>query len=155
MAVDVSIRPAEINDADTIVEFNIRLAQETEDKELNRQTLTQGVQGLLANPDRGRYFVAVHDGKVVGQLMHTHEWSDWRNGDIWWLQSVYVHRDFRRQGIFKLLLNHLTDLARNDTGVVGLRLYVERDNSAAQSTYVDLGFADPGYKVYEVEFKNS
>lgn len=155
MAVDFTIRGAELTDARTIVEFNINLAKETEDKDLDPAILDPGVRELLSNPHRGRYFVAVHEGKVIGQLMHTYEWSDWRNGEIWWLQSVYVHLDFRRQGIFKQLLEHLAQLAKANTNVVGLRLYVENDNSAAQSTYIDLGFTDPGYKVFETVFNDS
>ena len=152
MSFQFLIRPADLGDLDAIVEFNVRLARETEHRELDRSTLNEGVRRLLQNPNCGRYFVAVHEETVVGQVMHTHEWSDWRNGDIWWLQSVYVHPDFRRQGIFRQLLNHVAQAARNSRNAVAIRLYVERDNNAAQATYTELGFEDPGYKVFEIEF---
>ena len=92
---EITIRDATIDDADTIAEFNCRLALESEDKSLDPETVRAGVKALLSAARRGRYFVACRsDGMIVGQLMHTFEWSDWRNGDIWWLQSVYVHADF-------------------------------------------------------------
>ena len=146
------IRPAETGDLETIVEFNFQLAHETESRQLYRSTLTDGVRQLMLKPERGRYYVAVHDGAVVGQVMHTHEWSDWRNGDIWWLQSVYVHPDFRRRGAFRQMFEHVTQIARDSEDVVAIRLYMERDNNGAQATYTDLGFKDPGYKVFEIEF---
>lgn len=148
-----TIRAATIEDAATIADYNCRLAAETESKQLNPETVRQGVDGMLRNQHRGRYLVAcTDDGQVVGQLMHTLEWSDWRNGDIWWLQSVYVHADFRRQGIFRMLLLHLEQIAEASPGVVGLRLYVENENSRAQSTYNSLGFVDPQYRVMERMF---
>lgn len=143
------IRPAEINDAGTIADFNCRLAAESENKTLDPETVKRGVHALLQVPSRGRYFVAETDGEIVGQIMHTFEWSDWRNGDIWWIQSVYVHSDFRRRGVFRALSNHLEELARQSSGVVGIRLYVERDNQRAQQTYSSLGFDHPGYLVME------
>lgn len=150
----ISIRDAILSDCETIAEFNIRLANETEDKQLDRATITAGVRRMLEDQSKGRYFVAVTpEDRVVGQVMFTCEWSDWRNGDFWWLQSVYVDREFRRQGIFRMLLNHLRSAARSSEDVVGLRLYVEKDNQAAKKTYAELGFDDPGYEVFEVEFE--
>ncbi|MHC4877686.1 MAG: GNAT family N-acetyltransferase [Planctomycetota bacterium] len=145
----IRIRPANINDATTIASFNCRLASETESKTLDAETVEQGVRALLQAPARGRYFVAETGEQIVGQLMHTFEWSDWRNGDIWWIQSVYVHSDFRRQGVFRALSRHLEELARETPGVVGIRLYVERENGRAQQTYSSLGFEQPGYLVME------
>ena len=98
---EFSIRPAQPDDWPVVVDFNSRLAEESEGKVLDRAHLVPGVQALLADPAKGRYFVAEKDGQIIGQLMHTREWSDWRNGDIWWLQSVYVHPDYRRQGVFR------------------------------------------------------
>lgn len=154
MSEDVfTIRPASVEDSEVITDFNCRLASETEDKQLDPETVRLGVQGLLNDARRGRYFVAcTGDGRIAGQLMHTFEWSDWRNGDIWWLQSVYVHSDFRRQGIFRMLLQHLEQLAEATPDVVGLRLYVENENNRAQATYDSLGFADPQYRVMERMF---
>ena len=148
----VRIRPAEISDAETIADFNCQLAGETEDKALDAETVRHGVQALLEMPSRGRYFVAEIDGQIVGQIMHTFEWSDWRNGDIWWIQSVFVHSDFRRRGVFSLLSNHLERLARQTPGVVGIRLYVENENGRAQQTYSSLGYDQAGYLVMERMF---
>lgn len=148
----VRIRPAEIADAAVIANFNCQLASETEGKTLDDDTVRQGVQTLLEMPSRGRYFVAEIDGQVVGQIMHTFEWSDWRNGDIWWIQSVFVHSDFRRRGVFSSLSNHLEELARQTSGVVGIRLYVENENGRAQQTYSSLGYDQAGYLVMERMF---
>lgn len=151
--IEITIRDATPSDASTIAEFNCRLASESEDKQLDPETVGKGVDALLMDTRRGRYFVACSaDGKVIGQLMHTFEWSDWRNGDIWWLQSVYVHADFRRQGVFRKLNQHLEQLAESTPGVVGLRLYVENENARAQETYRSLSFTEPGYRVMERMF---
>ncbi len=136
-------------DAAIIAEFNRRLADETEGKTLNESVLSAGVAAVLADPSRGLYFVAERDGAVVGQLMITTEWSDWRNGWIWWIQSVYVHKDARRQGVFRALYEHVEAVARADAQVVGLRLYVEHDNHTAQQTYLGLGMERTGYLVLE------
>ena len=149
---NLEIRPAREDDWPTIADFNIRLAAESEDKSLDPTTVEAGVRALLSDPRKGRYFMACVDDRIVGQLMHTFEWSDWRNGDIWWLQSVYVHPDFRRQGVFRSLNAHLEQLASETPGVVGLRLYVENQNERAQQTYLSLGMAAPGYRVMEQFF---
>jgi len=148
-ATDLVIRPATASDWPVVVDFNCRLAEESEGKVLDRAHIVPGVQALLADASKGRYFLAERDGQVVGQLMHTHEWSDWRNGDIWWLQSVYVHPDHRRQGVFRALFEHLQSEAKSNPGVVGLRLYVEQDNTRAHATYANLGFEPGGYFVLE------
>ena len=146
------IRPAAESDWETIAEFNRKLAEETEPHSLDRETVEAGVKAVLADQQKGRYFVAVLQGRIVGQLMHTREWSDWRNGEVWWLQSVYVDADLRRQGIFAALYQHLKRLAEAEPAVVGLRLYVERENERAQSTYRKLGFESAGYLVMERMF---
>jgi GNAT superfamily N-acetyltransferase len=145
----VSIRRAVPADADTIVDFNDRLAWESEGKRLDRERLAPGVARVLSDPSLGAYFVAVDDGRIIGQVMTTFEWSDWRNGMIWWIQSVYVEPDHRRQGVFQRLFAHLDTLARADTHVVGLRLYVESQNLSAQATYRKMGLRDAGYFVME------
>lgn len=145
----MQIRPATPEDVECIVEYNLRLAIESENKILDRDTLRQGVLALLRDPTKGRYFVAVHNGQVIGQLMHTREWSDWRNGDIWWLQSVYVAENYRRKGVFRRLYHHLWDEAQSSSDVVGLRLYVEVENFAAHETYRNMGLTQPGYFVME------
>ena len=145
---EFAIRRATDGDLETIVDFNARLAEESEGLLLDRATLRNGVQGVLSHTARGSYYVA-YDGGIVGQMMHTREWSDWRNGDIWWIQSVYVHPDHRRRGVCRSLYAHLKGLAAADPDVVGLRLYVERGNAAAQATYAGLGMQHAGYLVMQ------
>ena len=145
---EFAIQRATDGDLETIVDFNARLAEEIEGLLLDRATLRNGVQGVLSRAARGSYYVAC-DGGIVGQMMHTCEWSDWRNGDIWWIQSVYVHPDYRRRGVCRALYAHLRGLAASDPGVVGLRLYVERENATAQATYARLGMQGAGYLVMQ------
>lgn len=146
---DYEIRPAHSGDWREIVEFNQRLAEETEGLWLDRGTLECGVRAALADPGKARYYVADRGGVLLGQIMHTWEWSDWRNGYFWWLQSVYVRRDARGQGVFRRLFEHVRTLARNDPEVVGIRLYVEHHNHAARNVYARLGLQPAGYEVLE------
>ena len=148
----IQIREGRPEDVAIIAEYNQRMALETEGKELDSATVSQGVTQGLLQPDKCRYFVAESRNQVVGQAMVTYEWSDWRNGDLWWIQSVYVHPDHRRQGVFTKLYQHIETLARNDARVRGLRLYVEEDNAAGQTVYKKLGMSHAGYHVYEREF---
>jgi GNAT superfamily N-acetyltransferase len=143
------IRDALPKDREAIIDFNACLALETESKTLDLAVLGQGVDLALADPDRLRYWVAELDGQAVGQTAITREWSDWRNGWLWWLQSVYIKPDFRGLGIFRALYGHIRQqaLARGD--VIGIRLYVERENLRAQETYRALGLVPGGYHVYE------
>lgn len=145
----VSIRLATPADEDIVAEFNRRLAAESENKQLDPETVRLGVREILGNPRRGRYFVACVGERVVGQMMHTFEWSDWRNGEIWWLQSVYVHPDFRRRGVFGALLGHIQSEAACSPHVVGLRLYVEEHNAVARAAYERSGMRLAGYAVME------
>jgi GNAT superfamily N-acetyltransferase len=147
--MSTTIRPANRDDAPVIVDFNRALARETEGKELDLPTLQAGVEACLTDSHKGRYFVAEAEGQVIGQLMITFEWSDWRNGWLWWIQSVYVRARWRRQGTFRSLFHHVHQLACASPEVVGLRLYVERANSRAQQTYQSLGMTLPGYVVFE------
>lgn len=150
------VREATPDDWPTIAEFNRRLAHETESLALDGPTLEAGVKAALGDKSKARYFVAcTHDGQIVGQLMHTYEWSDWRNGHIWWLQSVYVHPDYRSQGVFRLLFEHLARQAESDPAVVGLRLYVEDHNERAQAVYGRLGLDAAGYQVMERFFRRA
>jgi GNAT superfamily N-acetyltransferase len=152
----IEIRDAHPDDWRTIVEFNRRLAQETESLTLDGPTLEAGVKAALADVAKARYFVAcTADGQIVGQMMHTYEWSDWRNGDIWWLQSVYVHPDYRSQGVFRLLFDFVERRAKEDPGVVGLRLYVEDRNERARAVYERLGLAAAGYGVMEAVWRRA
>lgn len=145
----LTIRDATIDDVDVIVDFNIRLAAESEGKSLSTGTLRQGVRALLCDAAHGRYFLACRGPHVVGQVMLTYEWSDWRNGRIWWIQSVYVPPEARRGGVFRALFQHVRGLAESTPGVVGLRLYVEENNTLAHAVYRELGMADAGYFVLQ------
>ena len=147
--MSITVRPAVPDDWPIIVEFNCLLAEESEGKTLDRAHVEPGVQALLADPRKGRYLIATDAGRAVGQLMHTYEWSDWRNGDIWWLQSVYVHPDYRRLGVFRALFERLRSEAEAEPSVVGLRLYVEEHNTRAHETYHRLGLVNGGYFVME------
>lgn len=128
------------------------MAKETEGRPLDPGLINPGVEAVLADPEKGRYWLAEADGVVAGQIMVTYEWSDWRNGMLWWIQSVYIHEDYRRKGVFSSLYRHVESLARLDKGVCGLRLYVEQENKRAQATYSKLGMVMPGYLVMEVDF---
>ncbi len=144
------IRDARPDDLDVIIEYNARLARETEGKELDPDVLRRGVTIALSDPDRLRYWVAEDEGRfVVGQVAITREWSDWRAGWIWWFQSVYVHPDFRGQGTFRALHAEVRAIARSSPEVIGLRLYVEVHNDRAQGVYRSLGMKPGGYDVYE------
>src|SRR4051812_13398978 len=147
------IRDAVAGDHAAIVEFNRRLAIETEDKVLEPSILARGVTRALTEPDRLRYWVAELplDGHVrpIGQTAISREWSDWRNGWIWWLQSVYIDAEFRGQGVFRALYKHIYDTALAEPDVIGLRLYVENGNHRAQQTYQALGMKPGGYSVLE------
>ena len=144
-----SVRRAGPADAAVIVEFNLRLAEETEGKSLDPAVLAAGVADGLADPHKALYFVAEEGGAVVGQLMLTREWSDWRNGWLWWIQSVYVRKEARRQGVFRALYDHVYRLAVDDATVIGLRLYMEENNHAAAKTYGAVGMKPAGYVVFE------
>ena len=143
------VRPAEARDLDTLVGFAAAMARETEDKELDEPTLRAGVAALLADPARGRTFVVESGGAVVASLMLTFEWSDWRNGFWWWIQSVYVTPAARRRGHYRALHEHVRALAAKQADVCGLRLYVETDNTGAQATYRAMGMGEAPYRIYE------
>jgi ribosomal protein S18 acetylase RimI-like enzyme len=146
------IRLAKTDDLDVLVEFNRAMARETEDKDLSLEIVTAGVETLLKNSDFGFYVVAENNDKVAASLMVTTEWSDWRNGRFWWIQSVYVHPKFRRQGIYRKLYEFVKEKARNEQNelrICGFRLYVDHQNTVAQKTYKALGMKDTGYMIYE------
>ena len=150
--MDLEIREAVASDAAQIAQYNALLAMESEGTRLAPDVAERGAEAMFADPSRGRYWLAEADGEVVGQLMLTYEWSDWRNGMVWWIQSVYVHGDFRRRGVFSALYRHVESLARQEPEVCGLRLYVERDNARAQSTYEALGMHTTNYLVMQSMF---
>jgi GNAT superfamily N-acetyltransferase len=148
------VRAARPTDLEFIVDGNAQIAEESEGRTLDRELLEAGVAAVLADPRKGRYFVADDGEGPVGQLMLTSEWSDWRCGEFWWIQSVYVLPRARGQGVFTLLYHYVRDLATRDPEVCGLRLYVERDNARALSAYRHVGLEDPGYQVLELELRS-
>jgi ribosomal protein S18 acetylase RimI-like enzyme len=150
-----TIRPARDDDAPVVVEFNAKLAEESEQKQLDDAVLTRGVAMLLNRPELGRYFVAEVDGQIIGQIMITYEWSDWRCGQFWWIQSVYVVPEYRQRGVFRSLFQHVESAAQTDGGVCGLRLYVERENEAAIATYQRMQMKPAGYHVYERDWSGA
>jgi GNAT superfamily N-acetyltransferase len=151
---DLLIRLAEDRDLETLAKFNIALAWETERKKLEKPVITKGLQTLLNNPIRGFYTVAEVAGRVVGCIMVTYEWSDWRNALFWWIQSVYVDPEFRRRGIFRKIYEFLKDKAASEKNVCGFRLYVEHTNHTGQSTYAGVGMEEVSYKFFEESFEN-
>lgn len=146
------LRAAQAADIDVIADFNRAMARETEDRDLDAQVLRAGVAAVFADPARGHYRVATVDGAVVACLLVTFEWSDWRNGCWWWLQSVYVHPDHRGQGVFNAMYRQLRADARATAGVCGLRLYVEHDNARAQRVYAGLGMTPEPYRILHDPF---
>jgi GNAT superfamily N-acetyltransferase len=154
-SIDLIIRQADLSDAAVVAEFNLRLAEETEDLHLGPDCVAKGVAAILADPSKGVYYVAEAEREVVGQVMITYEWSDWRNGNLWWLQSVYVRKDFRRKGVFRALFKHLQELAANRGDVCGLRLYMHSENGRARNSYQQLGMKPTKYEVFEMELNKS
>jgi GNAT superfamily N-acetyltransferase len=150
--MNILVKDAGPDDGPIIAEFNSRLAVETEDHVLDPDLIGPGVAALLQDATKGRYWLAEHNGQVIGQIGVTYEWSDWRNGMLWWIQSVYISQEMRRQGVFATLYRHVESLARATKGVCGLRLYVKKNNLRAQETYLALGMSRPGYQVMEIDF---
>ena len=148
----IHIRRATPTDAGFIVESNVAMARETEGLALDVDVVRSGVAAVLADPSLGFYLVAEIEGNLAGQLMVTYEWSDWRNGLFWWIQSVYVHPDHRRRGVYRALDAHVRAEAMRDGSVCGLRLYVDRDNHVAQSVYASLDMQHSHYDLYEIDF---
>ena len=144
----ITIRKARAEDASIIIDFQQKMAWETEKMTLCQETITKGVNKVLTNSECGQYWVSEENGNVVASLLITYEWSDWRNTNVWWFQSVYVLPAHRRTGIFKSMYLLIKAEAENQ-GVAGLRLYVETNNSNAQKTYEALGMKSGHYKMYE------
>ena len=147
------IRDATPADIDTIVDFNLALAEESEGKPLDADRLRKGVTALLSDGALGRYFLLEREGNIVAQTMITFEWSDWRNGLFWWIQSVYVHADHRGTGAFSALYRHIRDRALAEDGVCGIRLYVDKTNQHAADIYRALGMSDAHYDMLEIDFQ--
>lgn len=144
----ISIRKAKPEDATVIIDFQQKMAWETEEMTLIPEIISKGVNAVFINPARGQYWVAEDNGTVIASLLITNEWSDWRNANVWWFQSVYVLSGYRRTGIFRSMYNHIKNEA-DKQGVAGLRLYVETNNIRAQKTYEALGMHSEHYTMYE------
>jgi GNAT superfamily N-acetyltransferase len=151
--MDIKIRTAALADLPVIADFNVRLARESEDLALDATRVESGVRAILTDAAKGIYYVAEVAGDVAGQLMITYEWSDWRNGNIWWIQSVYVKPEFRRAGVFRTLFHHVQSLASTQEDVCTLRLYVHAENARACQSYKRLGMTRTRYEVFELDVR--
>ena len=149
MTDSISIRQGLTSDADRLAEFNSSMAFETEGIKLLPEVIGAGVNRLISDPNLGYYLVAESEGQIVASLMVTTEWSDWRNGLFWWIQSVYVIPEFRRKGLYRKLYEKVKELAAADPSICGFRLYVEKENTVAQRTYENVGMHETEYKMYE------
>lgn len=145
----VNIREAESKDIELIVEFQKEMALETENLNLDRSVLFEGVKAILNDENKAHYFIAESEQEPIGMLMITKEWSDWRNGWVWWIQSVYTKPGFRRKGVYKLLYEYIKKLVVNSDNVWGIRLYVDKRNIPAQSVYDSLGMSGEHYSTFE------
>ena len=148
-ANQATVRDATAADARTLADFNRSMALETENRSLLPEVILGGVKAVLENPAHGFYLIAEVRGDPVASLMVTTEWSDWRNGEFWWIQSVYVTRPWRRRGLYRLLYNHVKQRAARHPRVCGFRLYVERENQVARQAYAALGMGETPYTVFE------
>lgn len=144
----ISVRKATLSDSPSIIDFQLKMAWETEQLKLVPETVTKGVNAVFLDPSRGQYYIADADGHAVASLLITYEWSDWRNCNVWWFQSVYVLPDFRRQGVFRKMYTFIKNQAV-EQGIAGLRLYVETQNIRARKTYESLGMGSEHYSFYE------
>jgi ribosomal protein S18 acetylase RimI-like enzyme len=151
--MEITIRQAGLADRTIIAEFNLLLAKESEGLSLEPACVQAGVDAVLKDPAKGVYYVAEAGGAVIGQTMITYEWSDWRNGNLWWIQSVYVKPEFRGQGVFRRLFEHVRALASQQKDVPALRLYVHEDNKRACRSYEKLGMSRTKYEVFEIDLQ--
>ena len=149
---DVQVRRASLLHVDAIIDFNIAMAQETESKFLDAEVVRPGVEAVFNRNGLGFYLIAEHTGRPVGQLLITYEWSDWRNSFFWWIQSVYIKPDYRRQGVYRSLHFYAAEVARQEGNVCGLRLYVDKNNTIAQGVYAGLRMHPTNYDMYEIDF---
>jgi GNAT superfamily N-acetyltransferase len=153
-----TIRPATLDDLEILTEFSAAMALETEQRTLDASRLRMGTQAVIDQPERGQYYLADMlqearaDTVTVGQLLITYEWSDWRNAQFWWIQSVYVHPAWRRKGVYQYMHRTILDLAHARADVCGVRLYVERTNSIAKRVYDRVGLLPSTYEIYESDF---
>ncbi len=144
-----TIRKAKFKELETIVDFQLLMAKETEDLALDRRQLFEGVEAVFADSGKGTYYVATEQDEVIACLLITPEWSEWRNGTVYWIQSVYVKKEYRGQGVFKAMYAYIKDMVEHDDDLKGIRLYVEKENTKAQAVYEKLGMSAEHYKLYE------
>lgn len=147
--MSITIRPGLLFDVDTIADFQVRMAFETENMGLDKPTVVKGVSAVFDDPGKGKYWLAEMDGSVVGCLLAIPEWSDWRNGTVLWIHSVYVPNEHRKKGIYKKLYAHLKEIVSESKELRGLRLYVDKTNKKAQAVYETLGMSGEHYHLYE------
>lgn len=148
--MNIKIRPGLLFDVDVIADYQVKMAFETENGlELDPPTVNKGVQAVMDDPSKGKYWLAEVDGSVVGCLLTVPEWSDWRNGTVLWIHSVYVRPEHRKHGVFRALYSHLKDMVSSSSELRGLRLYVDKTNLRAQSVYESLGMSGDHYHLYE------
>jgi L-amino acid N-acyltransferase YncA len=145
----MNIRKATLADIPTLVDFQFKLAFESENVTLDKEVLALGLQAMFQDPSKGFYNVAEENAEVIGCHMITYEWSDWKNGMVWWIQSVYVVESHRKKGVFKKMYDNLVEIVKGDAGLRGLRLYVDKTNDRAQKTYSAMGMDGSHYTVYE------
>ncbi len=147
--MDILIRPGLLFDIETIADFQVQMAWETEKLKLDTPTVQNGVSAVFDDPSKGKYWIAESGGKVVGCLLTIPEWSDWRNGTVLWIHSVYVLPAYRKSGVFKALYSHLKNLVQTGNDLRGLRLYVDKSNLNAQKVYESLGMSGEHYHLFE------
>lgn len=147
--MEIKIRPGLLFDIPVIADYQIKMALETESMKLDPPTVELGVSAVFDDPSKGKYWLAESNGQVVGCLLTVPEWSDWRNGTVLWIHSVYVHPDFRKQGVYRLLYSHLKEMVSSSKELRGLRLYVDKTNTQAQKVYEVLGMSGEHYHLYE------
>ncbi len=143
------IRLANEEDSQAIINFQMKMAMESEGFALDRETLASGVIAVFRDPQKGKYFVVDHDGKIIASMLLTPEWSDWRNQWVLWIQSVYVLPEYRNKGVFRMMYSHAKKLVEEDNDCAGLRLYVDVDNKNALAVYRALGMDGDHYRVFE------
>lgn len=147
--MDIKIRPGLLFDIPVITEYQIKMAQETENMKLDPPTVELGVSAVFDDPSKGKYWLAEVNGEVVGCLLTIPEWSDWRNGTVLWIHSVYVHEKFRQHGVYRKMYSHLKEMVETSKDLRGLRLYVDKTNEKAQKVYETLGMSGEHYHLYE------
>lgn len=144
-----TIRPAKFRELEIIADFQVLMAKETENLDLNKEVILTGIEAVFEDPGKGQYYVAIENEDVIGCLLITPEWSEWRNGTVYWIQSVYIKEEHRGKGVFKELYQYIKELVSHEPDLVGIRLYVEKKNTNAQKVYKKLGMNNEHYELFE------